>query len=140
MHLLVHLRRVPTLSIDYEDRWTFLKSKASELLDVVSKKCLRIQAVAVRRHLRNMHLAEQARGPLLYLANEPFYSESECVSREARIFKIPKQKLVKQQEESKAREDFLLQRQMILKETVKQQAEEISRMKALIHQPQQPSP
>jgi hypothetical protein len=46
-----------------------------------------------------------------------------------------KQKLVKQQEESKAREDSLLQRQMMLEEIVKQQAEEISRMKALIQQP-----
>jgi hypothetical protein len=110
MQALVQLRRVPTLSIVYEDRWTSLKSKASELLDVVSEKCLRIQAAAVRRHLRNMHLAEQARGPMLYLANEPFYSKSEYVSREAKVFKMLKQRLVKQQEESKAREDSLLQR------------------------------
>ena len=36
MQDLVHLRRVPTLSIDYEDQWTSLKSKASELLNAVS--------------------------------------------------------------------------------------------------------
>ena len=102
MQALVQLRRVPTLSIDYEDRWTSLKSKASELLDAVSQKCLRIQVAAVRRHL------------------EPFYSESEYVSREAKVFKMLKQKMVKQQEESKAREDSLLQRQLALEETVKQ--------------------
>ena len=76
MQALVQLRRVPTLSIVYEDNWTSLKSKASELLDVVSKKRLRIQAAAVRRQLRNLHLAEQASVPKLYLENEPFYSES----------------------------------------------------------------
>ena len=36
MQDLVQLRRVPTLSIDYEDQWTSLKSKASELLNAVS--------------------------------------------------------------------------------------------------------
>jgi hypothetical protein len=104
-------------------------------------KCLRIQAAAVRRHLR-MHLAEQARGSMLYLANEPFYSESEYVSREAKVFKMLKQRLIKQQEESKARENSLLLRQLALEDFVKQQSEllkkqseEISRMKALIQQP-----
>jgi len=110
MQALVQLRRVPTLSIDYEDQWSSLKSKASELTDDVSKKCLRIQAAALRRHLRVLHLAEQAKGPLLYLANAPFYSESEYVSREVKVFKMLKQKVLKQQEESKAREDSLLQR------------------------------
>jgi hypothetical protein len=142
MQALVQLRRVPTLSIDYEDRWTCLKSKASEMLDAVSQKCLRIQAATMRRHLKNMHLAKQARGPILCLANEPFYSESEYVSREAKVFKMLKQKMVKQQEESKAREDSLLQRQLALEETVKQQtellkkqSEDITCMMALIQQP-----
>jgi len=52
MKALVQLRRVPTLSVHYEDHWSSLKSKASELIDAVSKKCLRIQAVALKRHLR----------------------------------------------------------------------------------------
>ena len=59
-----------------------------------------------------------------------------------------KQKVLKQEEESKAREDFLLQRQLALEESVKQQAEllkkqseDINRMMALIqHQQQQPNP
>ena len=79
MQALVQLRRVHTLSVDYEDQWSSLKSKASELIDAVSKKCLRIQAAALRRHLKILHLAEQAKGPLLYLPNAPFYSESEYV-------------------------------------------------------------
>jgi len=123
----VHLRRVPTLSIDYEDQWTSLKSGASELLNVVSQKCIRIQAAAVKRHLRVLHLAEKAKGSILYLANAPFYSELEYVSREDKVFKMLKQKVLKQQEESKAREDSLLQRQIALEETVKQQAELIKK-------------
>jgi len=95
MQALVQLRRVPTLSVDYEDQWSSLKSKASELIDVVSKKCLRIQAAALRRHLRVLHLAEQAKGLLLYLANAPFYSELEYVSREVKVFKMLKQKVLK---------------------------------------------
>jgi len=147
MQAIVQLRRVPTLSVDYEDQWSSLKSNASELINVVSKKCLRIQAAALRCHLRVLQLAEQAKGPLLYLANAPFYSESEYVSREAKVFKMLKQKELKQQEESKAREDSLLQRQLALEKTVKQQSEllkkqseDINRMMALIQQQQQPDP
>jgi hypothetical protein len=143
MQSLVQLRRVPTLSVVYEDRWISLKSKASDLIDVVSKKCLRNQAAAVRRFSRHMHLAEQARGPLLYLANEPFYSESDYVTREAKVYKMLKQKL----KESKAKEDSLMQRQSALEDFVKQQSEllkkqteEISSLKALIQQPQQTNP
>jgi len=58
-----------------------------------------------------------------------------------------KQKVLKQQEESKAREDSLLQRQLALEEIVKQkfellkkQSEDINRMMALIQQQQQPNP
>jgi len=58
-----------------------------------------------------------------------------------------KQKVLKQQEECKAREDSLLQRQLALEETVKQQtellkkqSEDINRMMALIQQQQQPNP
>ena len=120
MQDLVHLRRVPTLSIDYEDQWASLKSRASELLNVVSQKCIRIQAVAVKRHLRVLHLAEKAKGPLLFLANAPFYTESDYMSREAKVYKMLKHKVLKQQAESKAKEDSLLQRQIALEETVKQ--------------------
>ena len=96
MKALVQLRRVPTLSVDYEDQWSSLKSKASELIDAVSKKCLRIQAAALKRHVRILHLVEQSTRPLLYLANAPFYSESDYVSRETKVFKMLKQKVLKQ--------------------------------------------
>jgi len=102
----------------------------------------------VKRHLRVLHLAEKAKGPLLFLANAPFYPESDYVSREAKVFKMLKVKVIKQQEESKPREDSLLQRQIALEETVKQQVELIKKQSAdfaklmvLFHQQQQkPNP
>jgi len=120
MQDLVHLRRVPTLSIDYEDQWASLRNRASELLDAVSQKCIRIQAAELKRHLRALHLAAKAKAPLLFLANAPFYPESDYLSREAKVLKMLKQKVMKQEEESKAREDFLLQRHLALEKTVKQ--------------------
>jgi len=50
-----------------------------------------------------------------------------------------KQKVLRQQEESKAREEYLLQRQLALEETVRKQSEDIKRLMALIQQ-QQPQP
>ena len=51
------------------------------------------------------------------------------------------QKVLRQQEESKAREEYLLQRQLALEETVKKQSEDIQRLMALIQQQQsQPNP
>jgi len=75
----VHLRKVPTLSVDHEDQWASLKTRASDLLEVVSQKCIRIQAAAVKRHLKVLHSAEKAQTPLLFLANVPFYPESDYV-------------------------------------------------------------
>jgi hypothetical protein len=140
MQDMVHLRRMIELPIVYEEHWASLTRKASNLIEVVSKKCIKIKTAAVRRFLKNLKSAEQARTPKLYLANEPFYSESDYVSREARIFKLLKQKLARQQEESKAREDSLLQRQLALEDLVKQQSEHINRMMAMIQQQQQPNP
>jgi len=73
MQELVHLRKAPTLSIDYEDQWVTLKTKASDLLNVVSQKWIRIQAAAVKRYLTVVHSAEKAQAPLLFLTNAPFY-------------------------------------------------------------------
>jgi len=36
MQDLVHLRKAPTLSIDYEDQWASLKTRASDLMNDVS--------------------------------------------------------------------------------------------------------
>ena len=55
------------------------------------------------------------------------------------LLSMLKQKVLKQQEESKAREEYLLQRQLALEETVKKQSEDIQRLLALIQQ-QQPQP
>ena len=74
MKALVQLRRVHTLSVDYEDHWSSLKRKVA----------------ALKRHLRILHSAEQSTRPLLYLANGPFYPESDYVSRETKVFKMLK--------------------------------------------------
>jgi len=95
MQDLMHIRKVPTLSIDYEDQWASLKTRASDLLNVVSQKCIRIQAAAVKRYLKTLNSAEKAQAPLLFLANAPFYPELDYVSREANMFKLLKQKVVK---------------------------------------------
>jgi len=141
MQTLLLLRRIPTLSVAYEDQWASVKSKACDIIDVVAKKCCRIQAVAQKRHLNNLHSSELSKSKLMYLANAPFYAESEYVSRETKEFKMLKQKVMRQQEESKAREEYLLQRQLALEETVKKQFEDIKRLMALIQQQQlQPNP
>jgi len=64
-------------------------------------------------YVSNVHIVED-QAPLLYLANTPYFPESEYLTREARIFKLLKQKIVKQQEEAKSREDLLLQKQLEL--------------------------
>ena len=120
MQELLKLRKAPTLSIVYEDRWATLKTRASDLLNSVSQKCIRIQATVVKRYFQVVHSAEETQAPLLFLANAPFYPESNYVSREAKMFKLLKQKVLKQQEDSKAREDLLLQRQLALEATLKQ--------------------
>ena len=86
-----------------------------------NKKCIRIQAAAIKRYFKAVDSAEETQAPPLFLANAPFYSESDYVSREANMLKLLKQKVLKQQEESKAREDFQLQRQLALEATLKQQ-------------------
>jgi len=122
MQKLVQLRRAPTLSIAYEDQWATLKTRASDLLNSVSQKCIKIQAVAVKHYFSAVHSTEEDQAPLLFLANAPFFPESDYVSREAKMFKLLKQKVMKQQEEAKARENLLLQRQLALEATLKQQA------------------
>ena len=43
---LVQLRRSSALTDDYQGRWASLKARASELLDIVSLKCIKIQEAA----------------------------------------------------------------------------------------------
>jgi len=107
---LVQLRRSPTLTVSYEDQWATLKNRASELLNSVNQKCIKIQAAAYMYQFSTVHSVEEDQAPLLYLANAPYFPESDYMSREAKMFKLLKQKVLKQQEDVKAREDLLLQK------------------------------
>jgi len=86
---LVQLRRSPTLKIAYQEQWVTLKNKASELLNVVSQKCIKIHTVVSMHFVFDVHFVED-QAPLLYLANTPYFPESEYLTREARIFKLLK--------------------------------------------------
>jgi len=69
-----------------------------------------------------VHSVEEDQAPLLYLANTPYFPESDYVTREAKMFKLLKQKVLKQQEDAKAKEDLLRQRQLELEAALKEQA------------------
>jgi len=92
---LVQLRRSPTLKVAYQDQWATLKNRASELLNSVSQKCIKIQAAAYMHHFSSVHTVED-QAPLLYLANTPYFPESDYMTREAKMFKLLKQNVVKQ--------------------------------------------
>jgi len=123
---LVQLRRSPTLKIAYQEQWETLKNRASELLSTVSQKCIKIHNAASMHFVSNVHLVEDQ--ALLYIANTPYFAESEYLTREARIFKLLRQKIVKQQEEAKAKEDLFLQKQLELEATVKMQQDLITQL------------
>ena len=53
---LVQLRRSPTLKIAYQERWVTLKNRASELLNAVSHKCIKIQTAAYMHYVSNVHI------------------------------------------------------------------------------------
>jgi len=117
---LVQLRRCSALTDDYQGRWTSLKVRASEFLDIVSLKCIKIQEAANIHRIKSVHLIEEDPAPLL-LAYTPFYHKSEYMTREGRIVKLVKEKAQKDQEAAKAREDLLLQKQLELEATLKRQ-------------------
>jgi len=124
---LVQLKRSPTLKIAYQEQWVTLKNRASELLNAVSQKCIKIHTAASMHFVSNVHIVED-QAPLLYLANTPYFPESEYLTREARIFKLLKQKIVKQQKEAKAREDLLLQKQLELEAALKSKEDLIAQL------------
>jgi len=123
---LVQLRRSPTLKLAYQEQWETLQTRASELLSAVSQKCIKVHNAASMHYVSNVHLVED-QAPL-YLANNPYFSESEYLTREARLFKLLREKIVKQQEEAKAKEVFFLQKQLELEATVKMQKELIDQL------------
>jgi len=80
---LVQLRRSPTLKVAYQDQWATLKNRASELLNSVSQKCIKIQAAAYMHHFSTVHTVED-QAPLLYLANTPYFPESDYMTGKQR--------------------------------------------------------
>jgi len=128
MQKLVQLRKAPTLSVAYEDKWATLKTRASELLNFVSQKCIKIQDAAVKHYFSAVQSAEEDQAPLLYLANAHYFPESDYVSREAKIFKLLKQKVLKHQEDAKVREDLLRQKQSEVEAALKEQAALIEKL------------
>ena len=117
---LVQLRRSSALTDDYQGRWASLKARASELLDIVSLKCIKIQEAANIHRIKSVHLIEEDPAPLL-LAYTPFYHKSEYMTREGRIVKLVREKAQKDIAAAKAREDLLLQKQLELEATIKRQ-------------------
>jgi len=132
---LVQLRKTHTLTIAYEDQWATLKARTSALMNSVSQRCINIQASAYKHRFSTVQSVEVDQAPLLYLANAPFFQESDYLTREAKMFKLLKQKILKQQEDAIAREDLLLQKHLELEAALKRQ-------EALIHQlmNKQPNP
>jgi len=117
---LVQLRRSSALTDDYQGRWASLKDRASEFLDTVSLKCIKIQQAANLHRIKPVHLIEEDPAPLL-LAYTPFYPKSEYLTREGRIVKQVREEAQKEKVVAKAREDLLLQKQLELEAAFKRQ-------------------
>ena len=77
-------------------------------------------------YVSNVHLVED-QAPL-YLANNPYFSESEYLTREARLFKLLRERILKQQEEAKAKEVLFLQKQLELEATMKMKKDLIDQL------------
>jgi len=114
--LVEHIRS-PTLHLTYQEQWDTLQTRASELLSTLRQKCNKIHKVASMHYATLVHFVE-GQDPLP-IANTPFFPESEYFTREARLFKQFRQTILKQQEEAKAREDQLLQKQLELEAALK---------------------
>jgi len=123
---LVEQRRSPTLHMTYQEQWDSLQTRVSELLGFLSQKCNKIHKVAAMHYATLVHFVE-GQDPLL-LANTPFFPASEYCTREGRLFKQFKQSVLKQQEEAKAREDELLQKQLALEAALKQKDDLIAQL------------
>jgi len=123
---LVEQRRSPTLHMTYQEQWDALQTRVSELLNFLSQKCNKIHKVAAMHYATLVHFVE-GQDPLL-LANTPFFPASEYFTREGRLFKQFKQSVLKQQEEAKATEDELLQKQLALEAALKQKDDLIAQL------------
>jgi len=114
---LVEHKRSPTLHLTYQEQWDTVQTRAFELLSFLSQKCNKIHKVASMHYATLVHFVE-SQDPLP-IANTPFFPASEYFTREGRLFKQLRQTILKQQEEAKAREDELLQKQLELEAALK---------------------
>jgi hypothetical protein len=129
MHDLVDQRRTIDLTNAYEEAWASLQNRATKLIEAIKDKCIRIKGASIRRLMENLKQRLRVRSPRLLLANKPFFSEMDYLTRDARMFKLLRQKMAQQQQEAKARELELLQKQQLLEDQLKKQAEEMEMMR-----------
>jgi len=122
----VQIRRSLTLKLTYQEQWETLQTRASKLLNTLSQKCIKVHNAASMHYASLVHLVED-QDPL-YIANTPYFPKSEYLTREARIFKLLRQTVVKQQEAAKAREDLLLQKQLELEAALKSKEDLIAQL------------
>jgi hypothetical protein len=66
------------------------------MIKAIRNKCIRIKGATVRRFLKNLEQSLRAGGPRLLLANKPFFSEADYLTREARMFKLLRQRMAQQ--------------------------------------------
>jgi len=123
---LVELRRSPTLQLTYQEQWEILQTRASKLLSTLSQKCIKIHNAASMHYASLVHFVE-GQDPLP-IANTPYFPESEYLTREARLFKLLRQTILKQQEDANAREDHLLQKQLELEAALKMKEDLIAQL------------
>ena len=114
--LVEHIRS-PTLHLTYQEQWDTLQTRASKLLSFLNQKCNKIHKVAFMHYATLVHFVE-GQDPLP-IVNTPFFPASEYLTREGKLFKQFRQTVLKQQEEGKAREDQLLQKQLELEAALK---------------------
>ncbi|KEH26193.1 hypothetical protein MTR_6g047410 [Medicago truncatula] len=124
---LVLLRKVPSLSVHYEDQWMNLKAGLkkdfAELLELISEKCITTHAELLQKRLDEFHSTEREEGQesVLLLANTPFFSKDDYVSRGDRIRQGLKRRLrAKDEETQKAK-----QKSVTLEEVVNKKVEEL---------------
>jgi len=129
MHNLVDQRRSIDLTNAYEDSWVSLQNRAAELIENVKAKCIRSKEASVRNLMEHLKQSLRVRSSTLLLANQPFFSEKDYLTREARLCKLLKKQMAQQQQEAKEREHALLQRQQYLEELLKTKTEEMEKMK-----------
>jgi len=110
----------------YEEQWDSLQTRVSKLLSFLSQKCNIIHKVDAMHYGTLVHFVE-GQDPLL-IAHAPFFPASEYFTMEGRLFKQFKQSVLKQQEEAKAREDELLQKQLALEAALKEKDDLIARL------------